>query len=225
MKIAALIPDRNDRPLFLQNCLRMIEAQTVKVDVVNLVNYEPLSDAVDITQRYKKGYDELRGLGIDLIFLFENDDQYSPDYIETMLAYWELHGKPDLFGTAYTIYYHIELRAWFKMEHHQRASAMNTVIRADLNFPWCVDHEPFTDLHLWSMGSPGAGIQSRVVFLPTKVISIGIKHGVGKTIPGGSHVIEPRMIPRYANLDPDFEFLKENMDEESFKFYSTYFNK
>jgi hypothetical protein len=211
MKIGVIIPDRGDREKFLQNCIRMIEAQTIDQSMltVKIIDYKPLSDAVDITQRYRIGYDYFRNGGFDCILLMENDDYYSPNYIQTMIDKWIELGKPDLIGTNYTIYYHINERAHFTMNHSRRASAMNTLIKSDLNFNWCVDHEPYTDLHLWKT------LQG-VTFYPGEIISIGIKHGVGKC--GGRNHVD--YLHRYINKDPNSEFLSTHMDQESFNFYT-----
>lgn len=114
------------------------------------VYVESVAGVCDITKRYRTGYDLLRGKGLDVIAFIENDDWYAPDYLERMGEQWELAGRPDLFGTAYTIYYHIGLQAWLTMEHRRRASAMNTLIKPDLNITWCADSEPYTDIHLWT---------------------------------------------------------------------------
>lgn len=209
MKIAVLIPDRGDRPEFLKNCKRMIQDQTIKPNIVKVINYKPLSDKCDITQRYRIGYDELRNCGIDCILLIENDDYYAPNYIETMVDKWVELGKPEIIGTNYTIYYHINERAHFTMNHSRRASAMNTLLKPDLDFPWCVDHEPYTDLHLWKT-------LKGMTFDPGKIISIGIKHGVGMC--GGRNHID--YLHRYINKDHNSEFLKQHMDSKSFNFYT-----
>jgi hypothetical protein len=215
MKIALLIPDRSDRPLFLANCLRMMKAQTLQPAHIEIVNYPPESEDVDISQRYRRGYDALRDKGFDLIAFIENDDWYSPDYLQSMVAAWEKYGRPDMLGTCYTYYYHLELKSYFIMEHHQRSSAMNTMIKPDMKFEWPVDMEPFTDMWLWQT------IPSRIVFRPDKIIAIGMKHGQGKTIAGGNHIIDERVIHRYDN--PDNGLLKETLDSESFEFYDNYF--
>ena len=209
LKIGIIIPDRGDRPLFLANCLRMIKNQTMQPTIVELVNDAPLSDACDITYRYRIGYDRLRNKSLDCILLMENDDFYAPNYIETMVCQWIKDGKPEIIGTNYTIYYHIGLNKHFTMNHKRRASAMNTLLKPDLNFTWCVDHEPYTDLHLWKT-------LNGHTFEPKELISIGIKHGIGKT--GG--VNHKCSFHRYINDDQSKELLKRHMDDESFLFYT-----
>jgi hypothetical protein len=209
MKIAALIIHRGDRQLFLDNLKRMLAAQTVQSDIIHYVDYPPESDKCDISQRYKRGYEALRNKGIDLIFLMEVDDYYAPNYIETMLAEWHNHNCPDIFGTNYTIYYHIKLFSHFTFYHNTRSSAMSTLLKADLKFDWPVDEEPFTDVWLWNH-------LKGITFKPEKHICLGIKHGLSVT--GGS--FHSTKLHRYISDDKNKDFLRENMDSESFNFYS-----
>lgn len=222
MKLGIIIPTRGDRPAFLDNCLRMLYAQDrdsvrdIDMDV-HVVAFPPKDNDIDITPRYKAGYDHFRNKGYDLLAFIEDDDWYSPIYLQTMLAQWEKAGNPDLFGTAKTMYYHIELKAYYIMEHHNRSSAMNTFIRPDLDFPWPVDLEPYLDLHLWKT------IPNRVVWMPDKWYSIGIKHAIGKTIDGGGHRIHDDDYVKLRYIHPDNGLLKETMDADSFEFYWNYF--
>jgi glycosyltransferase involved in cell wall biosynthesis len=212
MKIGIIIPTRNDRPGFLENCLRMLKAQTLQPEVIEVVDYIPVSDACDITDRYRTGYDRLRGLGLDAIAFIEDDDFYTSDYLETMAKYWIREGRPNLLGLDHTVYYNIRLFAHFTMYHSTRSSAMNSFIKPDMNFDWGVDENPYTDVHLWNL------LRGKIV-VPEKEICLGIKHGVGKC-GGQSHTTH---LSRYINKDEDRSFLKSIMDRESFEFYSNYF--
>ncbi len=212
MKIGVIIPDRRDRPKFLDNCMRMLEAQITQPWEIALMDYEPTSDDADITARYRKGYDQLRNKGLDLIAFIENDDWYHPEYIHYMYVQWLNNNMPDLLGTKQTIYYHIKLKSHFIMYHNRRSSAMNTFIKPDLNFDWCPDNEPFTDIWLWSK-------LNGILINSNETYSIGIKHGVGKC-GARCHVDK---LNRYIFADPESKFLKEKMDPESFNFYSNYF--
>jgi len=212
MKIGIIIPDRNDRPLFLANCLRLIKNQTLQPEIIEVVNYEPESDNVDITQRYRRGYDKLRNKGLDVIAFMENDEWYSPKYLEIMTNGWIDNGKPEIFGTNYTIYYHIKLFSYFTMHHLTRSSAMSTLITPDLVIKWCVDEQPYTDIWLWKQ------LQG-VTFTPPEIICLGIKHGVGKC-GGMAHVDK---LHRYVGNDENKDYLRSVVDNESFNFYSNYF--
>jgi hypothetical protein len=198
----------------LANCLRMMKGQTLAPAHIEIVNDAPLSAEKDITWRYRTGYDRLRGQGYDVIALIENDDWYAPHYLEAMVREWVAAGKPDIFGTQYTIYYHIGLRAWFTMKHKRRASAMNTLIKPDLSFTWCQDNDPYTDLHLWKE-LEGSG------WHPEPPISIGIKHFEG--LHGGRNHVDKH--DRFINADPEVDQLYAWMknDLPGFWFYSEYY--
>lgn len=188
----------------------MMGRQTLLPAHIEVVNDKPQSEEKDITWRYRLGYERLRGRGFDLIALIENDDWYAPDYLEQMVAAWKQHGEPDIFGTNYTIYYHLKLRGWFVMNHDTRSSAMSTLIRPDLSLSWPVDKDPYTDLHLWwKCGLKG------ITFRPEKHLCIGMKHGEGKC--GGNNHLNK--LERYVNADPDLLFLQNHLDIDSLKFY------
>lgn len=213
VKVGIIIPDRNDRPLFLKNCLDIISRQSIQPTIVELVNYVPESNNIDITQRYRRGYDNLRNKGLDIIAFMENDEWYADNYLETMVNEWIKLGKPKMIGTNYTIYYHIKLNAYFTMQHFTRSSAMSTLIKPDLDIKWCEDEQPYTDLWLWKhIGG--------ITFEPKKIICLGIKHGIGKC--GGMAHIDK--LHRYVNLDEKKDYLRSIVDEKSFNLYENIFN-
>jgi glycosyltransferase involved in cell wall biosynthesis len=225
MKVGVIIPTRGDRPLFLKNCIRLLQNQTLTPHLVAVIDHEPASDDCDITKRYRAGYDRLRDQDLDVIALMEDDDWYAPDYLELMCNKWAELGRPDLLGTDYTIYYHIKLFAHFTMYHDQRGSAMGTLIKPDMDFNWCHDSQPYTDSHLWVIAkhqSTGRKLNGKI-FKPAKHICMGIKHGVGMR-GGDSHLSR---LDRYTTNTgiPDYgkSFLKSIVDPDSFQFYSNYF--
>ena len=217
-KIAVLIPDRWDRPALLKNCIRMMMAQTLAPAKILVVDHKPTSDAIDITQRYRIGYNKLSGQGFDCILFIENDDYYHPEYIKMMYSVWNQLDKPELLGTSYTYYYHIYLRKYVKMLHRSRASAMNTLIVPDLNLKWCADSEPFTDMWLWMRDD--VNVLRREIFTPDKIYSLGMKHGTGKC-GGFNHTTR---LHRFTHDDADGSFLKSVVDTDSFEFYQSYRN-
>lgn len=215
VRVGAIVPSRGDRPNFLENCMRQISTQTLKPAEISVMDYEPESICKDITQRYRRGYDKLREKGLDVIALLEDDDYYSPNYLEYMVDKWLHYNKPDLLGTSYTWYYNLRLKAYFKMEHHTQSHAMSTLIKPDLNFPWCPDNEAFTDVWLWNLHSHLKG----TIFTPDHTICMGMKHGVGLT-GANSHTTN---LYRFKFSDIDLAFLRSNLAEPSFQFFSTYF--
>lgn len=213
MKVAIIIPDRNDRPQFTENCLRLMNRQTAEFEIIH-VNHEPETVAKDITQRYRMGYQHATANGFDVCLFIENDDYYRPNYIATMLREWEARDKPDLLGTSYTIYYHIKLKKWFRIDHPNRASAMNTLIKCGLQIDWCADSYPYTDMHLWKFNPQ----ISKSIFTPSEHLALGIKHGIG--MEGGQW--HTTRLGRYTDLgvdDSELSFLREVVDENSFEFY------
>lgn len=221
MKTGIIIPDRGDRPLFLEHCKYLLSKQTVQPDIIEWVTYPPESEAKDISQRYRRGYDLLRNKGLDAILFMESDDYYAPSYIETMLKAWESAGKPELFGLMWTEYYHIKHFEHFTMRHEQRSSAMSTLIKPDLFVNWPPDSEPYCDSWLWMGPEPRLKGQ---LFDPQEHICLGIKHGIGLT-GGNMHVDRLAHYQKHGQKDLNKEFLKSVVDKKSFEFYSTFFSQ
>ena len=233
INIAVLTPHRNDRPQFLEQLKKMIAHQTLQPVIIQYEDYAPDGEKKDITQRYRRGYKFLSECGfvIDLIAFLEVDDYYAPTYLENMVTEWLRSGRPDILGTGSTIYYHLKLNKYFTFNHPKRASAMNTFIKPGLDIKWCEDSYAFTDMHLWNMSDvaqlaipEATRIPKNLwlrghIFQPEKIISIGMKHGIG--LCGGRNHID--RLQRYDKDDLDMQFLRDNCDEESFKFYSTLF--
>ena len=213
VRIAVLIPDRGDRPNFTNNCLQLINEQTLYPVKVFHVNEPPQSLRADITYRYRIGYNLLSNLAnVDLIAFIENDDYYAPNYLQTMAAHWIEQGKPEMIGTCYSWYYHIGLLKYTKLEHYTRSAAMNTLIVPGLKIKWCADTEPYTDMHLWT-NCPEI---NKTIVNPENIISIGLKHGVGKC-GGGSHVDR---LNKYKHTDQNMEWLFKNVDPKFHSFYT-----
>ncbi len=214
MKLAVLIPDRGDRPQFLKNCLRMMGGQTLRPSMIHVVDFKPTSDRKDISKRYREGYTVLSGIpDLDLIAFIENDDWYAPWYLETMVAEWEKAGRPDIFGTNYTIYYHLKEKKYFTRRHDQLSSAMSTLIKPNLKLVWPLDHDPYTDVFLWEQAKTGQ--IKGVVFEPQRIICVGMKHGVRLT--GGDY--HDNELHRYINDDNGF--LENTLDGKSLEFYQS----
>lgn len=261
VRIGVLVPDRGDRPEFLLQCQHLLLQQTLPPVVVLIVgteskvvrmggltfvwlNVPPVAGECDITKRYRMGYEWYSGPDsptVDVVALMENDDWYHPDYLRLMGARWVQAGRPHLFGTAYTIYYHLGLQAWFRMNHKKRASAMNTFIQPGLVFDWCADNEPYTDMHLWMLElkkiaggnrlrgatepvpdeapAPATGIQTRVTWHPDDELgyhlAIGLKHGNG--LCGGRN--HRTYLERFIHRDENGAWLRSLVDTESREFY------
>lgn len=213
IRLGVIMPHRRDRPDFLCQFHKYLSRQTFQPEIVEIVDYPPKGEDKDITERYRYGYDKLRGKGLDVIAMLEIDDFYSPRYLEVMINGWLEHGKPDIFGLNYTIYYHLKLKKSFTFEHKFRSSMMSTLIKPDLAFGWPPDNYPYTDAYLWM------NIKNRVTFRPKEIICIGIKHGMGLTGGGWHSLDNPKEVKKYKeNFD-----LKKFVGEEDFEFYEGLF--
>jgi len=211
--IGILIPDRGDRPLFLEHCMHLMDKQTLQPDVMELMCDKPLNDMCDITYRYRIGCERLFKQGCDVILFIENDDYYREDYIEKMILKWNECNRPRIFGLGSTTYYHIGLRKYMRMVHSQRASAFCTLVTPDImDLSFGKDHEPFFDLHLWQQNNI-----SKATYEFSKIKALGIKHGVGK-FGGKAH----NKNFKYDKDDKDLSFLRSVVDDKSFEFYKNY---
>jgi hypothetical protein len=207
--IGVLIPDRNDRPQFLEHLFKMLEGQTMQPNFIELVNFPATSEAPDLTKRVRIGFETLKAKGCDCVLIMENDDWYSCHYIERMVNGWLNFNRPDLFGIDYTYYYHIFKNQYRLLKHPNRASLMNTLISCAITPNWCNDSEVYLDLHLWKK-------HKGTTFTPsqTKPIAIGIKHGIGKC-GGNGH---EGMIYNYN--DNYLDILRNFTDLDSLEFYT-----
>lgn len=223
MRVAIIIPDRGDRPQFMDNCVNMIANQEpgelISMIERFIIDFPAFDDQCDITLRYRGAYEQISEMSprFDIIALMENDDWYSPEYLKEMVKAWEKHGRPDLFGTNYTVYYHLRLRKYFTMRHAQRSNTMNTLIKPGLKFQWPLDHDPFIDAWLWMKPEIADPPLSRALWEPSQLLSVGMKHGVGKC--GAQHHVDE--LDRFINEDNGF--LENTLDAESFEFYSNVF--
>ena len=217
MKIAIIIPDRGDRPELLNQCEKLIKGQLFpenkapEIDVL-LDNLPPESEDCDITLRYRRSYEKATAQNkYDLIFFMENDDYYSPFYLYLMILNWKAEGKPILFGTNYTYYYHIGILKFRKLIHNHRSSMMSTCVIPGLDIVWPPDSEQYTDKYLWAQFKNVA-----VTFNPPEIICLGIKHNIGKT--GG--LFHNDRFHAYKEDDSDMTFLKKHMGAD-YEFYKT----
>lgn len=215
-KIGVLIPDRGDRPDFLAQALNYISRQTLQPHLMLLKNEAPISDAIDITYRYRTGCEELFAKGCEVVFFWENDDWYAPNYIEKMVQAWQKAGKPPIFGIGNTIYYHLQTGQYVKLNHPRRSSAMNIMVtNAVLKAHWGDDSYAYTDWQLWCQyRSTG----KTALFNP--LISLGIKHGVG-LCGGGGHT---ENFAHYNQTDDNDKLLREIVGND-YEFYIQMRNK
>lgn len=214
IKVGVVMPTRGtERIEFVRNAIKLMSRQTVKIEKVEVIGDDPASEACDITYRYRVGYERMTD--VDVVFFWEDDDWYADDYIETMLLAWNAHKRPDLFGTKYTYYYHLKICRYFTMRHEARSSMMSTMMKANLKgINWGKDSNPYTDTWLWDVSWRG----SKALFAPSKIISVGMKHNIGKT--GGlMHDNRDGAFRMYLNDDANMDWLRSLADPDTMEFY------
>jgi hypothetical protein len=210
-----IIPDRGDRPEFLEHCLFQMDRQTIKPKKIYLEDYTPKSASFDLTERVINGITRAQIDNIDHCYIIENDDYYPDNYFEQMSF-----DKFDFIGIGYTIYYHLFLKKYTLLFHaHQARSSLFCTgfkISALSNFNWPPDNHVFLDLRLWRYAN-----RSDVKLNEINPMPIGIKHGIG--LCGGMGHKSDAI--RYKYADPYMEWLEKHTRKESFDFYQSLIKK
>jgi len=209
MRIGIILPTRGDRSEFLEHAKKMIAYQTKQPDHVEIIVGEPESEYPDITYRYKTGYERLKNK-CDLIFAWEDDDWYSPDYLQTMINFWVQAGKPELIGLNSIIYYHIIKLRWKVIELKTFGAMCNTAIRSDIDIKW-EQVKTNLDIHLYKNHSFN--------LIQWDIISLGIKHCIG--MKGGAGHDKMNLPIK----DKEMKYLKSIVDPVSFTFYKDLHDK
>lgn len=209
LRVGVCIPDRGDRPLFLERCLSMMDSQTRKPDFIRVVSEDvpATKNGIDITRRYAIGFKELfLHNGCDVVFCIESDDWYSDKYISTMLKAWENNGKPQVFGLEYSIYYNIVSCRYSKFKHKKRSSMMSTMVTSAV-----LDHKfdfenQYLDFKLWTDRK-----FTRKTFVNRgNPIAIGIKHGHG-LVGGTGH---DKDWDRFEKVDKGYSELAQTVGDK-----------
>jgi glycosyltransferase involved in cell wall biosynthesis len=191
MKLTVITPHRSpERKPFLDFLKDMMARQTRQPDQWLIVDYPATDDNCDLTARIKFGMQQAIG---DYVLIMEDDDWYSPQYIETMAIACG-HGR-DIVGVRPSMMYNLNCRRYVEYKHPGRSSLFMTAIRRESVLTrrvWPNDSDPFLDLHLWRT------LQNGYVFVHgDPYLAVGIKHGRGKC--GSSHA-EKRFTRNDAQL-------------------------
>lgn len=220
VKIVVVVPTRGDRPVMVANMLRMMADQTVRPVGLVLVDDRPTGPNVkDLTLRYRLGVSRARQLypDADLIAFVEDDDWYSPKYLEEWAQAWVRMGRPSLMGPPSTIYYSLAVRSRAVLDHPGRSSMFCTFCTPELadRVRWPSDDTVFLDVVLWERYG-GEGRQ----WSPNSWLAVGIKgHGEGGQFGGIGHKSE--WVGYKNGPDPDMQWLRDTVDARSFDFYKS----
>ena len=136
---------------------------------------------------------------LEAVFIIEDDDYYSPVYLERMLE--KLKGYKAV-GQKFTIYYHVKARRWRKNGNSVHASLFQTAFTSDMIPTFesvCGEKATFIDLMFFRKMEP-----ENVHLFDGHPLAIGIKGIEGRTGIGMGHRAAHRMKP-----DPDFKMLRK----------------
>jgi len=214
--IVAVIPTRGDRPHFMEQAYRLIEAQTWPLDGVITVDYPPTSPACDGVERTLDGVNLAASAGATHIFLWEDDNYYAPNYIETMMRAWPTGAE--LIGQASSIYYHLGLRQWEQYLHPQKGISYGCAFtpsylagRTVADFPG--DKMP----ELWRPELTH-GRTVAVLDLPLR-ITVGMKHADGSCV-ASAHTAAS--VKQLQHDDHDFKWLGWFVEAQFVEFYKQF---
>lgn len=204
MEPYAIITPTRDRPKMLEFCKYQVSQFTIKPEKHYIIDYVPVSDSVDISERVFAGVQKAKSDGIDLVFVVEDDDFLPFNYIE---RYGDV-SQHDFFGSEKTIYYHLRNRTYQDFKHPLRSSLFTTGFRVSAvdNFIW-PRNNAFVDIELWRHAKP-----FRKKFI-METGAVGIKgHGFGKS-GGKGHSM------KFQKSDYNYNWLRKNVSCEAFEFY------
>jgi len=99
-----------------------------------LVRPEPLwarGKGHTLNRNLVAGLEKIKEVGADLVMIVEDDDWYSPEYIERMRE-WFLGGEIQIAGERDTLYYHVGCRQWRQNWHPGHASLCSVSFHIDI---------------------------------------------------------------------------------------------
>jgi len=143
---------------------------------------------------------------IEAIFIIEDDDYYSPEYLTTMME--KIKGF-NVAGQMYTVYYNPVFRGWLQNGNYKHASLFQVAFTPNL-IPifkrCCLMRRVFIDM---SFFRSIANLPYKVNLFDGKDLAVGIKGLPGRSGIGMGHRAEIRMMP-----DPEFVKLKELIGDD-----------
>lgn len=192
-------PDRP--PEFLERCRHYVSRFT-GVETEHLVQSGPSmpDNLLTLLPRVRGEY----------LAIIEDDDWYSPDYLEWMISRL---GGIEVVGLAPTVYYHLPAAKFAVLLHPGRSSLFTVVGRTEFLRPRLEvaareTTDPFVDLRLWSrLGSQAGTVLSGA--------AIGIKHGLGSCLGQGHN---PELAFPWS-YDTDRRWLKRMVGVDDLQFY------
>jgi hypothetical protein len=154
-----------------------------------------LLEGINVVNRYED---------ITAVFIIEDDDYYSPQYLRLMNE--RLKGY-DVVGQINTVYYNPIYRGWMRNGNDKHASLFQVAFTPEVLGIFqmaCKTPRAFIDMHFFRL------VKTRKVNLFNgKDLAVGIKGLPGRSGIGMGHRAEIRMTP-----DPEFVKLKELIGDD-----------
>jgi len=154
----------------------------------------------------------------EAIFFFEDDDWYSPVYIEGLLPH--LKGR-EIVGLGCHRYYNVSTRQWAIYKNTLHAGLCVTVIVPSM-LDWLTQscngaiagNDPWVDLRLWCAYSQYPYRKHNSCVLPNSGLSVGIKRMPGRNGLGNGHGIgDPNWF--FIDIDKDAELLRDWIGDDA----------
>lgn len=209
-----ITPSR-DRPKMFAFAKEQLDRQTVQPMDKYFISYSPTGSEPDLTRRVRLGIQLAEKHGIDIVYIWEDDDFYPKNYFELMDI-----GDNDFIGYSDTFYYSLKSKTWHHEYHNDRqtngprSSLFCTGFRVSAlkDLVWPPDHYLWLDIKLWNY----ARDTRKKVKLMDGNPCLGIKgHGEG-THAGKSH------LRTFEHADYDLNFLRKRTEDYQFEFYKNW---
>lgn len=232
----ALITPTGDRPKQIQLCEEFMRKQDYKGKVLWIlvddcvpettgnIGISGFSDNWTVIHIYPKvkwklgdnsqannilrGLDVLRYYPIEAVFIIEDDDYYSPQYLSVMME--KLKGF-DVVGQQCTVYYNPVIRGWMRNGNYTHASLFQVAFSITVLPQFasvCRRRIKYIDMNFFRSMA-----HHKVNLFNGQDLAIGIKGLPGRTGIGMGHRAEIKMA-----RDPEFLKLKELIGED-YKYY------
>jgi len=185
--------------------------------IVERLRRSPSSDACTLQANILHAIPHIKGYAV---VFFEDDEHYSPKYLEMMAAMLD---EAELVGEKDAHYYNVASRRWHLAGNTKHASLCRTGIRSVL-LPKleeaCIaskaDNDVFVDLRLWGLRGNGAASTS-ILLKDWSGLSVGIKGMPGRGGLGKSHGLDT-----FKNKDRNMKVLRQWIGEDA-KHYEKYY--
>ena len=225
-KLAVIIPTRGDRKDFLKLTQKMIKNQTIQPEKIYLIDHPPKNDYNDQIDRINMGVEMGERDKMERIIIFEDDDFYPDNYIETVLAEW---GDEEIIGGYNYTIYHLNTRKHlnktidvcdetsplhstsFKTKTYKKFLESNVIEKNESGYTKNLD----TFIWNWAKDSDIKRKQIK------KKLVLSIKHNVGQSI---SLYHKDKTWETRGVSDVNLDYLRSWVkDNETFNYYTSFY--